>query len=747
MNIKVGLVFLFWVVGWSANAQQFSINGIVLGNYQQPLSQTIVSLANNKVVTNAKGEFNFTQMHSGKQQITITHIGYLPLKKWINSSNSITQTFQLTPQSDSLQDVVVTGTLSAINKAASPVTVEIVSSKLFKKLAAPNLFEAVGMLNGIQPQINCGVCNSGDIHINGMEGPYTMVLIDGMPIVSGLATVYGFSGIPNSIIDKVEVVKGPASSLYGSNAMAGIINIITKNASKMPLFSGEIIGSSIAEFSGDFSYKLQGKKASSLIGVSLFNFNNIVDKNDDGFTDMALQKRYSLFTKTNFIRKNNYVASIAARLVYEDRWGGQTQWQPKFAGTDSVYGETIKTKRLELFGTYQLPIKPTIITQVSYNAHLQDSWYGVMPYWGNQHILFAQTFWQNNHSKKQQWLVGSSVKYNYYDDNSVATQSVNGNENLPAKTTDLGLFSQLQLNYPKTTFLVGYRADYNTIHGLIHSPRIAIKQKINNRTSLRLNAGTGFRVVNLFTEEHAALTGAREIVIANNLNPERSFSITANIDNKTTSSFANISSDVSVFYTHFSNKIFANYDIDPNKIVYDNLQGYAISKGISANTELQFFAIPLKVMAGVSYMDVFQVNNENGNKIKQQQVHAPKWSGNFVATYTFNSNFLVDVTAKWFGPMRLPIVANDFRDEYSPFYSILNIQATYSTKKKIEWFAGIKNLLNFLPQNPILRPFDPFDKRVNDPINNPNNYTFDASYNYAPMQPMRFYAGCRFSIL
>lgn len=650
------------------------------------------------------------------------------------------------PLTDSLQDVVVTGTFNAIHKSASPVAVEIVSSKLFKKVAAPNLFEAVGLLNGVQPQINCGVCNSGDIHINGMEGPYTMVLIDGMPIVSGLATVYGFNGIPNSIIDKVEVVKGPASSLYGSNAMAGIINIITKNANKMPLFSGEIIGNAIAEFSGDFSYKLQTKKASNLIGLSIYNFNTVLDRNSDGFTDMALQKRYSLFTKANFIRKNNYLASLAARMVYEDRWGGETQWQPKFAGTDSVYGETIQTKRLELFGTYQLPVKPTIITQISYNAHLQDSWYGTMPYWGNQHILFAQTFWQHKTKTNKQWLLGSSIKYNYYDDNSVATQSQNGLQNLPSKTTDLGLFSQLQLNYKVTNLLFGYRVDYNTIHGLIHSPRMAIKQKLSNRTNLRFNAGTGFRVVNLFTEEHAALTGAREIVIASSLNPERSMSFTANIENKSTTNFATITSDVSCFYTYFSNKIVANYDLDPNKIVYNNLQGYAVSKGISMNTDVQFFAIPVKLILGVSYMDVYQVSDNNGIKSRQQQIHAPKWSGNFIATYTFNTRWSVDITSKWFGPMRLPIVPNDFRSEFSPFYSILNLQATYSTKNKLEWFGGIKNLLNFLPQNPILRPFDPFDKQVNDPINNPNNYTFDASYNYAPMQPIRFYLGCRFSV-
>ena len=77
-------------------------------------------------------------------------------------------------------------------------------------------------VNGVRPQLNCNVCNTGDIHINGLEGPYTLVLIDGMPIVSGLSTVYGLSGIPNSLVERIEVVKGPASSLTTAVRLSGV---------------------------------------------------------------------------------------------------------------------------------------------------------------------------------------------------------------------------------------------------------------------------------------------------------------------------------------------------------------------------------------------------------------------------------------------------------------------------------------------------------------------------------------------
>ena len=187
---------------------------------------------------------------------------------------------------------------------ATNIPVELYSSAFFKKNPSFNIFEGLQNINGVRPQINCNVCNTGDIRINGLPGPYTMVLIDGMPIVSSLSTVYGLSGIPNSLVERIEIVKGPASSLYGSEAIGGSINIITKNPQNSPRVSAELMTTSWGELNTDLGFAVKvGSKVDILTGINYFNYSNPKDNNQDGFTDMTLQKRISIFQKWNFNRK------------------------------------------------------------------------------------------------------------------------------------------------------------------------------------------------------------------------------------------------------------------------------------------------------------------------------------------------------------------------------------------------------------------------------------------------------------
>jgi outer membrane receptor for ferrienterochelin and colicins len=188
-----------------------------------------------------------------------------------------------------------------------------------------------------------------------------------------------------------------------------------------------------------------------------------------------------------------------------------------------------------------------------------------------------------------------------------------------------------------------------------------------------------------------------------------------------------------------------DFDTDPTKIIYANLNGHAISQGVSVNTDLQF-NFPLKLMAGISYIDVFRIENALGESQRIQQLHAPKWSGNFIATYSLPNNYSVDVTGNWYGPMRLPIQPNDYRPEYSPWFCTANIQFTKKMDYGLEIYCGFKNIFDFVPRYSLMRPFDPFNKDADNPVSNPNGYTFDTAYNYASLQGRRVFLGMRYNL-
>jgi outer membrane receptor for ferrienterochelin and colicins len=649
-----------------------------------------------------------------------------------------------------LDEVVVSGTLKAVKRLESPVPVEIITATFLKQNPTANILDALQNVNGLRPQNNCNVCGTGDIRINGLDGPYTMVNIDGMPIVSALGTVYGLSGIPNSIIDRIEVVKGAASSLYGSEAVGGLINIITKSTKTAPLFTADMFSTSWLENNIDLGYKASiGKKVDALFGVNYFYYNNPIDNNEDNFTDIALQNRVSLFSKSNINRKSQKEFSIVARYLYEDRWGGELQWNKGFRGGKEVYGESIYTSRYELLSKYQLPVAEKMYLQFSFIGHDQNSVYGNSLYLANQKIGFGQFIWDKN-IKKHSLLFGTAFRYQFYDDNTPATATSDHSKIYSFFVQDDLKFSE------KTGLLLGARYDYNTIHGSIITPRLALKWKPTENDILRLNFGTGFRVVNLFTEDHQALTGARDVEIVDELKPETSYNLNINYLKKyKLENLGVLNLEISSWHTYFTNRIFANYDIDPDKIIYDNLNGYSKIFGLSANADW-IAPFGLKATLGASYFD--PLTEQDGETFIP--LFTEKYSLNWAVNYEIPSWFLsIDYTGNLTGSMRLPLLSDlDLRREYSPPFTIQNIQFTYKKFRNLEIYSGVKNIFNWTPNrgNPFLiaRANDPFDKNIQFDANgnalatadNPYGLTFDPTYAYASNQGTRLFFGLRYTL-
>ena len=744
--MRLNLIFVFILIEL-VNAQDFIITGKVFSEGQPLQSASVFLLDTNMgVTTNEEGQFSIYISNIANPRLVISYLGYKSQIKSILSETTDLGIIEL-EWDNKLEEVVVSGTLKPVSKNDSPVPIEVYGQNFFKANPTATVFEALENVNGIRPQLNCSICSTGEIRINGQEGSYTMVMIDGLPIVSGLSTVYGFSGIPQALIERIEIVKGPASTLFGSEAVAGVINLITQLPENSSKLSVDSFVSGWGEVNTDLAYKYSlSKKTIALLGVNYFYYSNPIDKNEDGFTDLTMQNRISIFNKFNHANK----FSFATRFIYEDRWGGQMNWLPINRGGDAVYGESIYTSRFELFGKYQF--NKNLTFQFSFNDHNQNSAYGNTLFNASQTIGFGQIIWNKN-IVNNELLLGLAYRYTRYDDDTTATFNDLSLQNQAYITHLPGIFiqNQTQIN-ANNTLLLGFRYDRNSIHGNIFTPRI--NYKINNddkSSTLRLSTGTGYRVTQVFTEQHAALTGAREVVLLDDLNPERSWNVNLNFVQKFfLKKGAIIDLDFSLFTTHFSNKIIPDYDTDPNKIIYDNLDGISISNGLSLNGNLLVQG-GLRVNLGATFIDTYA--KENG--IKTIPYLTERLQGVWkVEKKWIPNNLILDFTGTFTGALRLPTLGDlDPRPSYSDSFSILNIQLTKIWNNSVESYVGIKNILNFTPaRNSIARSFDPFDRQVafdgsGNALPTPENpfaLTFDPTYVYTSNQGIRFFFGLRF---
>ena len=735
--------FLFHV----ALAQESIYYGKVLFD-EQPLEGVSVLLKGTSkgTITNKEGIFKINIGKLENQKLVFSFVGYEPILINLNNQDYNIGIVELIPDK-SLEEVVISGSLKPVSKLDSPTPVEVYSKTFFNANPTSTVFEALENINGIRPQLNCNICNTGDIHINGQEGSYTMVLIDGLPIVSGLSTVYGFSGIPQFLIERVEIVKGPVSNLYGSEAIGGVINLITKLPENTSTLNVESFVSGWGEVNTDIGIKYRlSNNSSGLLGINYFNYSNPIDKNQDGFTDLTLQDRISIFNKIKIGNKFN----IVGRYLYEDRWGGQMNWSREKRGSDQIYGESIFTSRFELFGDYRF--NQNFSFQFSYNDHSQNSFYGLLPFNADQTVGFSQFLWSRN-IKYHKILIGTSYRYTLYDDSTVATFDEKLSLNKVSRTHLPGIFFQdeIELN-TNNIILMGLRYDYNSLHGNIITPRLNYKLSSNDKSaSLRLSFGSGYRVVQVFTEDHAALTGARDVIFLEDLNPERSWNFNINFFKKFyLKQGVLLDLDFSVFNTQFSNKIIPDYDTDPNKIIYNNLNGSSTNQGASINLNL-LTQNGIRLNLGTTFIDSYILENN----IKTIPYLTERIRGVWrIEKNWISSNFKLDISGNSTGPLRLPTLGPlDPRSTFSKTFHILNFQLTKSWDNNFESFGGVKNLFNFTPPpNSIARPFDPFDTQVSfdskgnaiPTSNNPYALTFDSSYVFASNQGIRLFFGLRF---
>jgi outer membrane receptor for ferrienterochelin and colicins len=680
-----------------------------------------------RAVADVEGRFSLSGLVPGTYTLLVSAVGHgtTELAVTVRHGETVVQDVVLERQVFNLNPMVVTATRKQTFVSESPVKVDVVPARFLQMMAANSLVDAVALVNGLSQQVDCAVCYTNSIRINGMEGPYTSVLIDGMPIMSSLASVYGLNGINPALIERIEIIKGPSSTLYGSDAMAGVINVITKDARFAPRVAVDVQATDHGIRNLELAYAPRLGSASALLSGSVYRMNRFLDANDDGFSDLTLDTRVALFGKLQTAPSRGRGLSLAAKYYHEDRFGGERAWTRAHRGSDEVYGEHIETNRIELLGSWGLPLRrQDVRLEFSGTLHDQDAYYADTPYIAQQRVGVGQLVWDLSLGSRHDVLIGAGLKAQHFDDESPAT------EDAVVRVTP-GIFAQDEVSLSsRSKLLAGMRLDHHRDHGVIASPRASLKLEPFRDNTIRLNAGTGFRVVDLFTEDYATLTHTRRLVTTEDLDPERSYSLTLNVNQVIDFARRPMMIDVDAFYTYFTNRIIADYDSDPSRITYGNIDGFGVTRGVGLSLNQNFGRVPLLYTLGITVQDVFY---EDGGE-RAREMFAPDFRGTWSASYTLErAGLTLDYAGQLVGPMRLPEYDAPFeRPTRSTTYSLHNFMATLRTARGMEVYAGVRNMLDFTQPSPIVDPADPFGDH------------FDTAWVYGPVYGRSVVFGGRF---
>ena len=676
-----------------------------------------------RAVTDSAGRFRLL-VRGERVDLQIRAIGHAPARQLVRFSDGVPDTLRiaLTPSASQLNTVVTTATMQERYLADSPVKVELVTPAFLQRNVSSTVMDNMSFLPGLTQQVDCGVCFTSNIRINGMEGPYTAVLIDGAPMMSALATVYGLNSIDPGLIEQIEIIRGPSSTLYGSEAMGGVINIVTKDPRLAPKLSVNVFGTSHGETTVSLAAAPRFGGGRSLLSITGSRNARFIDQNADGFSDLPLVSRLSVMSKWTTGTPARRPFELMARLYGEDRFGGTSQWRPADRGSSTIYGESIRTYRAELLGTLRGgSASSPLRLDLSANLHHQNSVYGDTPYLATQRVAFAQGVWSPQVGRHG-LTAGGTLRLQQYRDSTRAQRTADSRF-IP------GLFVQDEVAIGRSvTVLGGLRADHHAAHGVIMSPRLAVKWNADAHTTLRVNAATGFRVVSLFTEDHAALTGSRQVRIAEALLPERSRTTTVSVNRVFDVRGVEdaMTLDVDLFHTAFSNRIVGDFDADPNLIVYRNLRGSALTRGASAALGFATLRQPLSATVGVTLQDVSLLQDG----VRRPLPFAARAQGVLSVGYRIDRlRTTIDWTARVQGPTALPQF--DGLPSRSPWFTEQHLQFTRKQRNGLDLYVAVKNLFDFVQRDAIIDPFNPFGDR------------FDTARVYGPLQGRRVLFGVR----
>ncbi|OGF66587.1 MAG: hypothetical protein A2Y62_01100 [Candidatus Fischerbacteria bacterium RBG_13_37_8] len=676
--------------------QALNIRGKIENAEKKPVEKAIIIIPelNKTTESDSSGAFEITQLTVGVIHMEIYKDGYVAYQsEALTLSEDINLAITLIKKLE--EEIVVTATRTQIPLKEVPIRTELINAVEIEESGEKTVYDILNTRAlGLWVQQSCTNCNFTELRMQGLEGGYSQVLIDGQPIFTGLASVYGLQQIRSENIQQIEIVKGSSSALYGSQAIAGVVNIITKEPTPEPEANMSVSYGNYNSY--DLSAFISLRK--DIIGFAASAQkaqSDYVDENGDNFTDKVESDTLNLSLKSNlYFAKDMHRASFFIRYIDEFRRGGYV------STIDDAYAllsEHISTGRYEFGAGYQGIFKNSNILKINAIGTHHKRWASnaSRPFESEENtklldIQYTHTLTGGKHR------LTSGFTYNEEKINEVIDFRVQ-----PEKGADTyGVYLQDEIeSWDKFTVVGGIRYDYTKspyIKASAFSPRIGLRWEARPELTMRASVGRGFKVPYLFSENLHLCSCAPLIYNPGTLKPESSLSFNLSGEYSTN----DLVFEVNVFRTTIDKKIyFTKKGAPPGyDFVFVNGSG-AYTQGIEAQGNIKLTET-MKLGLGFTYADAqYKEEQDYEVGISKKIMRNPQFTGLFTIEY---NNSMHGIKAEFIGHMTGSMYIENYveqRIDHTPSYFICdtNIQKELFNGHVIP-SIGIYNILNYVQE-------------------------------------------------
>lgn len=747
-SVILGLVLC---VG-ALHAQKFNISGTITDKDTPLKGANVILIESHKgTITDADGHFLLENIPTGNYILKVTYVGYISKEISVVIADKNVAIGQISLQEDhfNLEQVVLTATRNEILRKDAPIICNVIDDKLFSATQSVVLSEGLSFQPALRIENNCQNCGFNGLRMNGLEGAYSQILIDGRPIFNSLQGVYGLEQIPENMIERVEIVRSGGSALYGSSAIAGTVNIITKQPVKNSAYlktNQAFIDGEASDQTYMFGTDMVSNDRKSGLTLSGFHRDReFWDANNDGFSEMGQLKATSFAVKAFYKPTDLSKLTFNGFNVYENRRGGNKFERPQH---EADIAESTIHNILNGGVTYEQFTKNKnhkFSTYLNYQHLDRESYYGaeqdINAYGDSEDNSFVGGF---QYTGKLGHFAGGThtlVSGFEYNRNNLKDNAPSYDRFIDQTAEQFGIYVQDVWEIDdKFDILLGARFDdHNLVEDPVISPRANILYKINSELQFRLGYARGFRAPQVFDEDlHITQVGGEGTVITNasNLNPEYSNAFSASLDYNKYMDDWSFGITVDGFHTKLTDVfILEEQGIAGNgDLLLERRNGSgATVTGITINPKVQY-KDKLSLQFGLTlqnseYDDAVQWS-ETVNNTSKRFFRTPDEYGFYVFSWNASSTLTLNLSGVFTGSMLAQHYAGYIEDdvlESTPSFFENNFKIDFTPKLKsnigMTFSAGIQNFTDAYQ--------DDFDLGVER----------DAGYIYGPGRPRTYFLG------